>query len=79
MGLWVPTQGPRWAFRCPANGAAFSFSSFPADSSSPLVSSRHLCLSMSPRDWRGPFGASEGLPNCLAVPPKALRFSLWAS
>ena len=78
MGLWVPTQGSQWAFRCPANGAAFSFSSFPADSSSPLVSSRRLCLSMSFRDWCGPFGASEGLPNSLAVPPKALHFSLWA-
>lgn len=76
MALWVPTQGPRWAFRCPAEGLAFGFSSFPG--TPPLLSSSRLCLPFHvPRD--GLFGATEGPPNSLSVPPKGLRFSSCAS
>ncbi|XP_075302202.1 uncharacterized protein LOC142365348 [Opisthocomus hoazin] len=37
-----------------------------------------LCLSMCPKDWRGPFGRIEQLQKGILVPPKGLHFCFCA-
>lgn len=88
MGLWVPTQGPRWAFWCPANGWASACCL--CHGTPPLVFSRPVCLPLSPRDQcvglsgqlRGhqmAFGCLPRTSISLCVLPKALCLPLGAA